>query len=54
MFELADKATRDLDPCRQFAGRQLASPPQVLNAFSQVHQGTPTKLHGDFRTIKNN
>ena len=53
MFELANKATRDLDPRRQFAGRQLASPAQVLNAFSQVHQSSLTQPHEDFRTIKN-
>jgi hypothetical protein len=52
MLELADKATRDLDPRRQLARRQRASPPYILNAFPQVHQGSPTNLPDDFRASK--
>jgi hypothetical protein len=53
MFKLADKTARDLNPGRQLAGRQPTPSPQILNAFSQVHQGSSTKLHDGFRIIKN-
>src|SRR5919106_884447 len=52
MFELTNKAAGHLHPCRQLTGRQPTPPPQVLNAFSKIHQRSLTYLDGDLASLK--